>query len=46
VRFVRDLPALAWRDGSTQGPFKNGDVLELNRELAEFLRGKQAVEFV
>ena len=46
VKFLKDLPALSWRDGSTQGPFKAGDVLELGREFAEFLRGKQAVEFV
>ena len=46
VKFLKDLPALSWRDGSTQGPFKNGDVLELGREFAEFLREKQAAEFV
>ncbi|MEM0475327.1 MAG: hypothetical protein QW343_00860 [Candidatus Norongarragalinales archaeon] len=46
ARFVRDLPALAWRDGSTQGPFKAGEVAELEREFAEFLHGKQVVEFV
>lgn len=46
VKFLKDLPALAWRDDSTQGPFKAGEVLELNREFAEFLRSKQAAEFV
>jgi len=46
VKFLKDLPALVWRDGSTQGPFKAGDVIELGREFAEFLRGKQVAEFV
>jgi DNA replication initiation complex subunit (GINS family) len=46
AKFLKDLPAIAWRDGSTQGPFKAGDVLELGREFAEFLKEKQVVEFV
>ena len=46
TKFIKDLPALAWRDGSTQGPFKTGEILDLGREFAEFLRGKQVVEFV
>jgi len=46
ARFLLDLPRFPWLDSMQYGPFKKGEVVELRKELADFLNQRKAIEFV
>ncbi len=44
AKFLVDLPEFIWVDSVNYGPFKQGEVVSLKKELSVFLKEKNVVE--